>query len=460
MAGVGFSLRKLHRDDGYTGLFKLYGAAGLISSGPWLLSIMTLLLIGMLGRALAPDSAMLVRFQVSVTWLFAGSLILTGPLQLMFTRFVADRDYLGERDLTVPNLFGAVAFTSLLSGVVALALAPLFAKESIYLKLLLGMSFVTLSDIWIVIVVLTGLRAHDKVLLSFVLGYAVTLGATLLLARFGEVGMLAGFALGQATLLFSALSMIVRTLPSRTPAAFRFLRRKSLFFELGFIGALYNLGVWVDKWMFWLNPHTSRAVLGPLRSSEVYDLPIFLAYLTLVPGMAVFLVRVETDFAETHAAFYDSVRHGASLRRIQQLCNEMTDAARRAVIGIMKVQGASFIVAVSLGPWLLELFGISVLHLPLFYIDAAGVALQVLLLAVTSIFFYLDRRRFVTVLVVLLVVSNAALTWVSQQLGPEYYGYGFAVAMAITSLVGLWMLSRAFSTLVRDTFMLQRSAGS
>ena len=54
MAGVGFSLRKLHRDDGYTGLFKLYGAAGLISSGPWLLSIMTLLLIGMLGRALVP----------------------------------------------------------------------------------------------------------------------------------------------------------------------------------------------------------------------------------------------------------------------------------------------------------------------------------------------------------------------------------------------------------------------
>jgi uncharacterized membrane protein len=37
MAGVGFSVRSLHRDDGYTGLSKLYGAAGLISSG-WLLS--------------------------------------------------------------------------------------------------------------------------------------------------------------------------------------------------------------------------------------------------------------------------------------------------------------------------------------------------------------------------------------------------------------------------------------
>ncbi|HET6334449.1 MAG TPA: exopolysaccharide Pel transporter PelG [Polyangiales bacterium] len=459
MAGVGFSLRTLHRDGGYTGLLKLYGAAGLISSGPWLLSIMTLLLIGMLGRALVPDPAMLVRFQVSVTWLFAGSLILTGPLQLMFTRFIADRDYLGERDLTVPNLFGALAFTSVTTAAVALALSPLFPQESLFLKLLLGMGLVTLSDIWIVIVVLTGLRAHDKVLLSFVLGYAVTLGATLVLARFGEVGMLSGFVVGQATLLFAALAMIVRSMPSRTPASFRFMRRKSLFFELGLVGVLYNVGVWVDKWMFWSNPETSRAVLGPLRSSEVYDLPIFLAYLTLVPGMAVFLVRVETDFAESHASFYGAVRHGASLRKIQQLCNEMTDSARRAVMGIMKVQSASFVVAVCLGPWLLELFGISVLHLPLFYIDAAGVALQVLLLSVTSMFFYLDRRRAVSALVVLLVVSNAVLTWASQQLGPEYYGYGFASAMAITSLAGLWMLSRVFSTLVRDTFMLQRSAG-
>lgn len=459
MAGVGFSLRTLHRNDGFTGLFKLYGAAGLISSGPWLLSILTLLLVGILGRALVPDPDMLVRFQVSVTWLFAGSLVLSGPLQLMFTRFIADRDYVGERDLTVPNLIGALGVTSVISAAVAAALSPLFANESLFLKLLLGTSFVTLCDLWIVVVVLTGLRAHDKVLWSFALGYAVTLCATLLLARFGVAGLLGGFALGQSTLLFASLAMVVRAMPSRSPASFRFLQRKSLFIELGVIGALYNLGIWVDKWMFWSNAGTSRAVLGPLRSSEVYDLPIFLAYLTLVPGMAVFLVRVETDFAEAHAAFYDAVRRGASLRKIQQLCNGMTDSARRAVVGIMKVQGASFVVGVCLGPWMLEVAGISVLHLPLFYIDAAGVALQVLLLAVTSMFFYLDRRRAVTVLVTLLVASNAALTWVSQQLGPAYYGYGFAIAMAITSLVGLWLLSRAFSTLVRDTFMLQRSAG-
>jgi uncharacterized membrane protein len=455
MAGVGFSLRTLHRDEGYTGLLKLYGAAGLISSGPWLMSIMTLLLIGLIGRALVPDPAMLVRFQVSVTWLFASSLILTGPLQLMFTRFVADRDYAGEDDATVPNLFGALSVTSMVAAGFALGVSPLFAEETLAFKLLLGISFVVLCDIWIVIVVLTGLRAHDKVLVSFFVGYAATLAATLFLARFGEAGLLCGFAVGQACLLFASLSMILRTMPTLGSASFRFLRRKSLYFELGLIGVLYNIGVWIDKWIFWSNPGTSRAVLGPLRSSDVYDLPIFLAYLTLVPGMAVFLVRVETDFAERHAEFYAAVRGGAPLRRIQQRCNEMTDAARRAVIGILKVQGATLVISIVLGPFLLKMFGISALHLPLFYIDAAGVALQVLLLAVTSMFFYLDRRRAVSILVILLVTTNASLTWVSQRLGPEFYGYGFALAMAITGLAGLWMLSRTFSTLVRDTFMFQ-----
>jgi uncharacterized membrane protein len=458
MAGVGFSLRSLQRDDSYSGVLQLYGAAGLISSGPWLLSILTLLMIGLLGRALVPDPEMLVRFQVSVTWLFAGSLILTGPLSLMFTRYVADRDYAGESDRTAPNLLGALAVTSLLSAAVALGLSPLFPRETLFCKLLLGMSLVTLSDIWIAIVVLTGLRAHEKVLACFAIGYAVTLGSTLLLARFGEVGLLSGFALGQASLLFSSLWMILRALPSDSAAAFGFLRRRSVYLELGAIGLLYNLGVWIDKWMFWQDPATSRVVFGPLRSSEVYDLPIFLGYLTLLPGMAVFLVRVETDFAECHAAFYAAVRDGAPLRRIEQHCNAMTDAARRAVIGIIKVQGVTLLVSCLIGPWLLDLFGLSILHAPLFYIDAAGVALQVLLLAVTSIFFYLDRRRAVSWLVLLLVLSNAGLTWLSQQLGPEYYGYGFALAMAVTALAGLWHLSRTFSTLVRDTFMLQPGA--
>lgn len=45
----------------------------------------------------------------------------------------------------------------------------------------------------------------------------------------------------------------------------------------------------------------------------------------------------------------------------------------------------------------------------------------------------------------------------SIQLGPEYYGFGFALAMLVTTLVGLVLLDKQFSDLEYRTFMLQQS---
>jgi hypothetical protein len=40
MAGIGFSLRSIRGEDSYFDLVRLYGAAGIISSGPWLICIL------------------------------------------------------------------------------------------------------------------------------------------------------------------------------------------------------------------------------------------------------------------------------------------------------------------------------------------------------------------------------------------------------------------------------------
>ncbi|TAN73700.1 MAG: hypothetical protein EPN14_09695, partial [Gallionella sp.] len=39
MAGIGFELRKLLKKQSYSGLLQAYVYAGIISSGPWILSI-------------------------------------------------------------------------------------------------------------------------------------------------------------------------------------------------------------------------------------------------------------------------------------------------------------------------------------------------------------------------------------------------------------------------------------
>ncbi len=455
MAGVGFSLRRLYRGESYGEMIRLYGTAAMISSGPWLISILTLLLIGVLGWRLLPNPALIGRFQTSVTWLFAASLMVSGPLQLFFTRFIADRIYDEQPATITSNLFGAMGVTSVIAALLALALSPLFAAESLAYRVVLGAGFVTLCNIWIVIVTLSGLKEHGQVFLSFAIGYVLTFVATLLLAPWGDVGLLVGFVIGQATLLFFSLSVVTAMQPGNAPVSWDFLRGRQVYWDLLLIGLIYNAAIWVDKLFFWLNPLTSQPVVGPLRASEVYDLPIFIAYLAIVPGMTVFLVRVETDFAERHVEFYNAVRTGAPLQRLELLRDGMTNAARRGIYDICKTQGLTLALCIVFAPRLLQFFGISELHVPLFYVDALGVSIQVLLMTVINYFFYLDQRRIVLVLTSLLLVTNAVGTWLSQDLGVEYYGWGFTLSVIVTSLVGMILLNRSFAGLVRDTFMLQ-----
>ena len=455
MAGIGFELRKLLRQDSFWGLIRAYGYAGVISSGPWVLSILGVMGIGIFSVNRVASLAVR-QFLVSVTYLMAVSLILTGFLQLMFTRFIADRLYEKDEEAVLPNLFGALATTTVASGTLALVVVlGTFGELPLSYRALMVIGFTTLCDLWVVVVLLSGLKAYRSVLLAFFVGYSTSVGGAMLLSGHGLAGLLTGFVAGQIVLLFLLMGAVVRRYPPGDRlVSFEFLGRKS-FFSLAVTGFLYNLGVWIDKFAFWANPLVSDPVIGPLRASVIYDIPIFLAYLSIVPGMAVFLVRVETDFAESYDAFYGAVRSGDSLVNIQRLKGTLSQAARQGMGDIFKVQGVTMLVLLIAGPRFLDFIGISPLYLQLFYVDLAGVGTQVLMLAVFNVLFYLDQRKIVLFLSFLFATSNLILTLATQQLGPSFYGYGFALATAITSVAGLSLISRRLEDLECDTFMQQ-----
>ena len=107
MAGIGFELRKYLDEDSFTGTFKAYGFSGLISAGPWVLSILGVMLIGIVALSQKVGGQEVEQFTTSVTWIMGTSLILSGMLQLVFTRYIADRSFEGLQKLINPNLFGA-----------------------------------------------------------------------------------------------------------------------------------------------------------------------------------------------------------------------------------------------------------------------------------------------------------------------------------------------------------------
>jgi uncharacterized membrane protein len=74
MAGIGFELRKLLKRDSLLGMMQAYAYAGIISSGPWVLSIIGILVIGLMSVSMVVPEFLITQFQVSVTYLIAFSL--------------------------------------------------------------------------------------------------------------------------------------------------------------------------------------------------------------------------------------------------------------------------------------------------------------------------------------------------------------------------------------------------
>jgi polysaccharide biosynthesis protein PelG len=456
MAGIGFALRKLLVRNTYTGVLQAYAYASIIGSGPWVLSIVGILVIGVLSMSVVVPTHDVARFQVSVTYLIALSIIVTGPIQIGFTRYIADLLYRRDEHRILPNVNGMLCVVTCVSGVVGLALMLAFFRgEGIVYRLLMLAGFVLLSNIWVTTIFLSGLKQYHSILGLYVLGYGITVWSALILRPLGLDGLLLGFVLGQAVLFMGMVVLVLRAYPTGRFIDFEFAKRGAMFPSLLGVGLSFNLGIWLDKFMFWFSDATGQQVVGPLRASIIYDLPIFLAYLSILPGMAVFLVRMETDFVESYQRFYDAVREGATLEHLEDVREEMVATVRRGLFEIVKIQSIAALIVFVTGPALLDWAGIPRLYLPLLYIDVIAAGLQVVLLGLLNVFFYLDKRRTVLGITVSFLVMNGLFTWVTLELGAPWYGYGFALAVLFAVVAGFIALDRKLESLEYETFMLQ-----
>lgn len=457
MAGIGFELRHMLRKNTLLSLVQAYAYAGVIGSGPWVLSIVGILLIGIFSASVVVPASLVTQFQTSVTYLVASSLIYTGLVQLAFTRFISDRLFEKKKYLVMPNLHGLLLIVLLGAGLVAtLALFIVLPGLGLAYRLLMLAGFMLMSGVWVLTVLLSGMKRYRAIVGLFGLAYGLIVASALLLRPWGLEGLLAGFVLGHFVLLAGMWLLVVKEFhPARRLIAFDFLQPGKLYPSLVAIGFLYNLGIWADKFMFWFFPPTSQPIIGQLRASLIYDLPVFLSYLSIIPGMAVFLVRIETDFVEYYDKFYDAVRGGGSLEYIESMRDEMVYAIQQGLGEIAKIQTLAVLVTFVAGPWLLDTLGISRLYLPLLHVQVGGAGLQVGLMAVLNVFFYLDQRRTVLLLCAMFVVLNVVLTGLTLVFGAALYGYGFALATLLTLAAGLLLLSRRLHRLEYQTFMLQ-----
>ena len=118
MAGIGFRLRKIFEKDTYADTLRGTIMAAAIAGGPIFFSIICLILLGVFATFISGQGMDL--FLVTLVYVFAFSLISTGIIQLLVTRYLSDLIYVNEIGRILPSFSAVLALTIILQLVIGL----------------------------------------------------------------------------------------------------------------------------------------------------------------------------------------------------------------------------------------------------------------------------------------------------------------------------------------------------
>lgn len=457
MAGIGFRLQKILRENSYKSLIEGYFYSALISTGPWLLSILGLGLIATIAPWMV-DQREAKLFRVVVVYAYIGSLILTGGVQMGTTRYIADRLYVGDMKAILPTYRWLGAWVIAVSGALS---ALLYAACGLEARSVAAgvVIFQSISLTWIAMTMLSAAKDYMSIVRIFALGYAAAVGGSYALGRaFGLAGMLWGFACGMALLAMLISVRIAREFPSDQTERDDAARHWRSMPMLLCIGLFYNCGIFVDKLVFWLGPW-GETVYGGFLTSPRYDTCMFLSYVSIVPAMSLFLIRIETAFYKHYASFYSTITQGGTLADIEREQRDMVASLSLSMSRLLGLQGIVTVALLLLAPQACGWLGLRPDHVPLMRVGLLSAFVQVLLMILLVILLYFDWQRLVAGLVALFFAGNLGFSLATQALPERYQGFGYLLACLLPLGAGMLALEKRLDTLLYETFSRQQIRG-
>ncbi|GAB6077477.1 hypothetical protein JCM8795_01630 [Hydrogenobaculum acidophilum] len=221
-----------------------------------------------------------------------------------------------------------------------------------------------------------------------------------------------------------------------------------------FTGFLYYIGVWIDKYLFWFSEETSKKVIGNMTSSPFYDIPITLAYISLLPGISALFLYTETEFFEYYDLYYSAVRDFGTLEDLYYFANMLISAVRDLIFSVMRIQIIfDIIIILAQDKLFLKLLSIPKIYLSEIDIMIIAATIQLLFIILFSVFSYFDLMKNLLKISLVFLLTNFLFTYISIRMGPYYYGYGLFFASAISSLYAIHLLRRFLDEINYYTFV-------
>lgn len=458
MAGVGFTLRRLTNQDNLIGIFRAYTHATIVAAGPWLCTVFALGFISPFGVG---DEAIeqMTNFQIIVVYNFVASLIFTAPVFMVVTRYLAD--CIHKKDVTsVPTLLlVSIGLIYLLLAPFALYFYGYYVDLPADTRLAAIANLYLVSLIWLLGVYISALQDYKFITRAFFIGMLMVPFFTYFFPQtFGHNNLLVWFNIGLAWIAFSLLGKILTEYP------YRLVRRLELrsyfvkYWDLAVGGVVYNISIWIDKCVMWIFAPEAITLANKMTDYPHYDGAMFLAYLSVVPSMAIFLFSVETNFFIHYQKFYRDIQTHQTLATIRQNQQKIISSLAKSGRNFIVVQGTFTLVAILGAAQLFSMFKIPFLEIGIFRIGALGSFFHMLALFEMVILAYFDCRRKIMWLQVFCLCSNVLFTYISVQAGFKYYGYGYFYASLLTAAIASIVLFNHLQKLPYHTFITSNTS--
>ncbi|MFH0977507.1 MAG: exopolysaccharide Pel transporter PelG [Spirochaetota bacterium] len=412
MAGIGFELYKILQKGTLGSILKVLFLGTVIVAGPWILSVLSMYFIQKYAYMAISENP--VIFTVTIVYLYAFSLIIFGGIHYVFSRYIADMMYI-ENDEAIPGALVTVFYiTSLLSLIISLAFLLFndfsMLKYAGMYRFSLCLLFVSLNLIWIMLIYIALLKAYNKIFFAYLTGVAISIAGVYFLGqKYGVAGALLGYTLGQLAIV---LLLLLIAQKSYSVKNFKINREFLSYFKgykyLFLIGIFFNLGIWSDKIIYWFV--YGKNIAGTLYYYYAdYDLPVFLAFLTMIPSLVYFLVISEPGFHREYIKFVKNILED-TLADIEQNKKKMIASLKRGVNGLVFFQAVWTLGIMLNMKEFLRFMGYEFIDVNILNLLMVAVFFHVLSLTFQIFLLYFELRTQAVMSTVIYFIVNAVFT--------------------------------------------------
>ncbi|RME76102.1 MAG: hypothetical protein D6785_14145, partial [Planctomycetota bacterium] len=310
--------------------------------------------------------------------------------------------------------------------------------------------------LWIILIFLSVLQDYERITFYYFYGSLLALLLGGIFSLFWKVhGLMAGFLLGEIFILAGLCFCVLRELPLSS-----YWDWKEVLFivknysTLVWIGIFYNLGIWIDKIVFWWGPE-SRSLGYFLRFNPLYDNTSFLAFLSVIPTISLFMIRKETSLSQTYHNLYGNILHHRNYEMIEEAKKALLERVELSMARLFKLQMTIAFFLVVFAPVWMPWLGLKWLQISLVRYLVLGASFHILFFLTLLFFLYFDLQKEVFGFTLSFCIFNGVLSYITTFLGPRFYGLGYLTASFIHYIIAWQILFDKLKILDYITFVVQ-----